>query len=67
MMSKYVSREFKIRIYKTVMRHTVTYACETWLTWIMNNVEEEVLERWERKILKCIFDRKKTEKLGPIP
>lgn len=58
MKSKYVSRECKLMIYKTVIRPTVTYTCETW---IKNKAKEKVLERGERKILRCIFSGKKTE------
>lgn len=50
--SHYVSRKTKIRIYKTVIRPTTTYASETW---IINKDTESRLERWERKMLRAIY------------
>lgn len=44
--SKYVSIDCKLRIYKTVIRSTVANACETW---VLNNADEQALEKWERK------------------
>ncbi|XP_072400961.1 uncharacterized protein [Diabrotica undecimpunctata] len=60
--SKYVSRQGKLRIYKTVIRPTVKYAGETWtLNETLNKKEEDTLERWEREILRRIFGGRKTE------
>lgn len=47
--SKHVSRKAKVRIYRTVIRPVVVYACETWA---MTKEMENGLERWERKILR---------------
>lgn len=43
----------KERFYKTVNRVTTIYACGPW---VLNKVEKEKLERWERKILRAIYD-----------
>lgn len=56
--STYTSRRTKIRMYKTIIRPTVTYGCETWA---MKKYDEEKLERWERKMLRRIFGGIKTE------
>ncbi|CAG9840105.1 unnamed protein product, partial [Diabrotica balteata] len=56
--SKFVSRQGKLRIYKTVIRPTVTYAGETWT---LNKKEEDTLETRERKILRRIFGGRKRE------
>lgn len=49
---KYVSKKTKIRIYKTVIRPTATYACQTW---VLKKSEIDLLERWERKIQRAIY------------
>ncbi|XP_072395030.1 uncharacterized protein [Diabrotica undecimpunctata] len=56
--SKYVSRQAKLKIYKTVIRPTVTYADKRWT---LNKKEEETLKRWKSKILRRIFGGRKTE------
>ncbi|KAJ8910804.1 hypothetical protein NQ315_014512 [Exocentrus adspersus] len=53
-----ISRQTKIRMYRTVIRVIVTYASETWA---LNKTEHIRLEVWERKILKKIFGGKRTE------
>ena len=58
MKSKYVSRKTKIRIYKTVIRPTVTYASETW---VLKKSETDLLERWERKMQRAIYGGVKIE------
>ena len=50
--SRNVSRNTKIKIYTTVLRHIVTYGSECW---VMTTREEQWLLRWERKILRKIF------------
>lgn len=50
--AKNISRAAKIRAYQTIIRPSVTYACEAWT---MNKNYEEKLERWERKNLRKIF------------
>lgn len=52
---KKVYRKTKIRVCKTVIRATLTYACETW---IMPNKIRQRIENWERKILRSIFGEK---------
>uniref|UniRef100_V5GV43 Retrovirus-related Pol polyprotein n=1 Tax=Anoplophora glabripennis TaxID=217634 RepID=V5GV43_ANOGL len=56
--NKNVSRQTKIRLYKTVITPVVTYASETWT---LNKAEQTRLEVWERKILRKIFGGKRTE------
>ncbi|KAI4471307.1 hypothetical protein MML48_1g17267 [Holotrichia oblita] len=54
--SRHISRGAKLRVYKSVLRPTVTYGCETW---VMNRKDVESLEIWEQKILRRIFGGKK--------
>jgi len=56
--SKNISRNAKLRIYKTVLRPTLTYGCETW---VLNKNNQTKLEIWERKVLRKIFGGKNTE------
>ncbi|VEN37593.1 unnamed protein product [Callosobruchus maculatus] len=53
--SKEISRRAKIRIYRTVIFPVVTYASEVWT---LNKKEQNMLEVWERKILRKIFGGK---------
>lgn len=55
---KEISRKVKISVYKTIIRPTLTYACETW---VMTNKIRQRLEIWERKMLRKIFGGKQTE------
>lgn len=41
-----------------MIRPTVTYACETW---VLNRTGEDMLNRWERKLLRNIFKGMRTE------
>lgn len=50
--SSIVHKEMKIRIYKTMIRTVLCYACETW---IMNAKAETALGVFERKILRRIY------------
>ncbi|XP_018563259.1 uncharacterized protein LOC108904993 [Anoplophora glabripennis] len=52
--NKNVSRQTKIKLYKTVIRPVVTYASERWT---LNKAEQTRLEVWGRKI----FGGKRTE------
>lgn len=52
LLAKDISREAKIQLYLTVIRPTVTYACEAW---IMKRGIAYELEVWERKILRRIY------------
>ena len=50
--SSIVHKEMKIRIYKTMIRTVLCYACETW---VMNAKAETALGVFERKILRRIY------------
>lgn len=54
--SKMVSRATKLRIYKTVIRHVVTYGCEVWT---LSKVDQALLSVWERKVLRRILGGKR--------
>lgn len=47
--NKNISMKTKATIYKSIIRPTVTYGCETWT---MTKKEEERLNVWERKVLR---------------
>lgn len=49
--SKLVSRASKVRVCETVIKPTISYACEIWT---LTKHNEILLERFERKILKRI-------------
>lgn len=53
--SKIFSRTLKLRLYKTIIRPTVTYGCEVWN---LRKQDRTMLEVWERKILRRIFGGK---------
>jgi hypothetical protein len=50
--NKLLTRKAKIKLYKLVILPVVIYGCETWM---MNEVEEEKLRIFERKVLHKIF------------
>lgn len=56
--SKSVSRNAKIRLYKTVIQPTVLYGSETWT---MTQETENRIGVWERKMLRRIFGGKNEE------
>lgn len=56
--SKNVSRNTKLRIYKTILRPTVLYSSETWT---MTKKTQYSLEVWERKVLRRIYGGKKVD------
>ena len=56
--SKNISQAAKIRIYRTVIRPTAVYGCETW---VLTNKNQTEVERWERKMLRAIFGGTRTE------
>ena len=58
--SKNISRSLKIRMYQTMIRPIVLYACETWT---FNATESSRLEIWERKIPRKIFGGKKIDNI----
>jgi len=49
--SKIISIRSKLQIYETLIRPVVTYGAETWT---LTAVEENVLRRFERKVLRKI-------------
>jgi hypothetical protein len=53
--SKQISRKVKLKLYRTIIRPLVTYACETWT---LKDKIEQILMAFERKILGKI--------IGPI-
>jgi len=50
--NRLLSRRNKLRIYKTIIRPVVVYACETWA---MTVRDMHRLDRFERKVLRRIF------------
>lgn len=55
--SKSISRAAKLRTYKTIIRPTVLFGCELW---VLSKRNQQILEVWERKILRTIFGGKKS-------
>lgn len=53
--AKQLSRSTKIRIYKTILRPTALYGCETW---VLNKNIQEILMRWERKMIRIVGGKK---------
>ena len=50
--SKLLTKNSKLRMYKTLVRPVVTYACETWL--LKENIKTK-LTVFERKVLRRIY------------
>ena len=50
--NKNITRETKKTLYKTVIRPAVTYASETWT---LTKTAENLLNTWERKVLRKIY------------
>jgi hypothetical protein len=50
--SKQISRKVKLRLYRTIIRPVVTYACETWT--LKDKIEQKPMV-FERKTLRKIF------------
>jgi hypothetical protein len=50
--SKLLSKKSKLRMYQTLVRPVVTYACETWV--LKENIKSK-LRVFERKILRRIY------------
>uniref|UniRef100_A0A1B0DRK3 Uncharacterized protein n=1 Tax=Phlebotomus papatasi TaxID=29031 RepID=A0A1B0DRK3_PHLPP len=50
--SRSLSTKTKIRLYKTLVRPVITYACETWT---LTKADERKLAAFERKILRKIY------------
>jgi hypothetical protein len=52
MKSRALNRSSKLKIYKSLIRPTVTYGCEAWT---LTDRDEQYLRIFERKILRKIF------------
>ena len=50
--SSLISRKLKVLIYKTIIKPVLLYGSETWT---LTKFDEELVQRWERKILRRIF------------
>jgi len=50
--SKLMSKKYKLRMYQTLMRPVVKYACETWV--LKENIKSK-LRVFERKVLRRIY------------
>jgi hypothetical protein len=59
--SRLLSRNLKIRIYKTIICPVVLYGCETWS---LTLVKEHRLRVFENRVLKRIFGPKRVEMSG---
>ena len=55
MTNKLLNYNRKIQIYKTIIRPTVTYGCETW---VLTTSDENQLYIFERKVLRKIYGPK---------
>ena len=61
--SKLVTKSSKLKLYRTVIRPTVTYASETWV--LKENIIQKLLV-FERKFLRGIFGPTKKIKHGGL-
>lgn len=52
MRTRYISKQTKLLIYKTIIKPIVVYGCESWT---MTEQQQQQLRRWERKILRKIY------------
>src|SRR5215472_9585799 len=59
--SRLLSKNTKIRVYRTVVLHVVLYGCETWSLTLR---EEQRLRVFENRVLRRIFGPKKDEATG---
>ncbi|KAJ4447721.1 hypothetical protein ANN_09729 [Periplaneta americana] len=59
--SSLLSKNLKVRIYKTVILQSVLYGCETWT---LTLIEEQRLRVFETKVLRIIFWDKRDEVTG---
>jgi hypothetical protein len=50
--NRYINRGAKMQIYKTLIRPVVTYGCESWT---MKKEDENILGRFERKMIRRIY------------
>jgi hypothetical protein len=56
--SRLISKNLKIKIYKTLLLPVVVYGCETWF---LNLREEQRLRVFENRVLRRIFGPKREE------
>jgi hypothetical protein len=56
-----LSKNFKIKIYRTLILPVVLYGCETWLLTLR---EEVRLRLFENRVLRRVFGRKRDEVTG---
>jgi hypothetical protein len=56
-----LSRNLKVKIYKTIILPVVLYGCETWSLTLM---EEHRLRVFENRVLRRIFGPKRDEVMG---
>jgi hypothetical protein len=59
--SHLLSKNVKIRIYKTIILRVVLYGCETWS---LSLREERILRVFENRVLRKIFGPKRDEVTG---
>jgi hypothetical protein len=57
--NRYINRVAKMQIYKTPIRLVVTYGCESWT---MKKEDENILQRFERKIIRRTYGPVKKER-----
>jgi hypothetical protein len=50
--NRYINRGAKMQTYKTLIRQVVTRGCESWT---MKKEDENILRRFERKIIRGIY------------
>jgi hypothetical protein len=56
-----LSKNFKIKIYRTLILPVVLYGCETWLLTLR---EEDRLRVFENRVSRRVFGRKRDEVTG---
>jgi hypothetical protein len=61
--SRLLSKNLKMRIYKTIILPVILYGCETWSLTLR---EECVLRVFENKVLRRIFELKRDEVTGGV-
>jgi hypothetical protein len=59
--SQLLSKNVKIKIYKTMMLHDVLYGCETWSLPLR---EENILRVFDSRVLMGVFGPKRNEVTG---
>jgi hypothetical protein len=59
--SHLLSRNVKVKIYKTIILLVVLYGCETWSLTLR---EEHKLRLFENRVLRRIFEPKRDEVMG---